>query len=144
MVLSLARPCESGAYFLPDFLMPWEPVLSGPLPLPTDLASSSRCFFSVYCQYVYPLGACVGGASRAVRVEMSGGDSENWGRVRTSSELVLVGEIVLVQLGLDRLLLLVVNGVGTRCITLSALCLRDIVHDPASLCAEGLALTSLS
>jgi hypothetical protein len=39
-----------GAYFLPDFLMPWEPVLSGPLPLPTVLARSSRAFLSVSCQ----------------------------------------------------------------------------------------------
>lgn len=36
-------PC---VYFLPDFLMPWEPVLSGPLPLPTLPASSSRAFLS--------------------------------------------------------------------------------------------------
>jgi len=38
-----------GTYFLPDFLMPWEPVLRGPLPLPTLPASSSRAFLSGGC-----------------------------------------------------------------------------------------------
>jgi hypothetical protein len=35
------------AYFLPDFLMPWEPVFMGPLLLPTLPASSSRAFLSI-------------------------------------------------------------------------------------------------
>jgi hypothetical protein len=40
-------PLVRSAYFLPDFLMPWEPVFMGPLLLPTLPASSSRAFLSV-------------------------------------------------------------------------------------------------
>ena len=40
------RAVAACAYFLPDFLMPCEPVFSGPLPLPTLPASSSRAFLS--------------------------------------------------------------------------------------------------
>jgi hypothetical protein len=58
-------------------------------------------------------------------------------RVRTSSELVLVGDVVLVQLGRLLLGLLVVNRVGTRWIILSALVGCAIsLRDPASLRAE--------
>lgn len=56
-ILSVRSECVAGAvrsriremdfiYFLPDFLMPWAPVLRGPLP-PALAARSLRAFSSV-------------------------------------------------------------------------------------------------
>jgi hypothetical protein len=117
----------AGDYFFPDFLMPCEPVLSGPLPFPTDFAKSSRCFFSVYCQHVCRGVSHSGrGVSRLLRY----GLRVTRGRaVRTSSELGLVGEILLVEFDSLLLLLLVVDGIGTGCSILSALTPHQVAQN---------------
>jgi hypothetical protein len=108
-------PLLLGAYFLPDFLMPWEPVFSGPLPLPTLPASSSRAFLSVrnlsasvYCLSSSAAAWCVGSRKR---------NMSWWGRkwLRTGSELGLVCEVILVEFLRLLLGLLVVDRVGTGC-----------------------------
>lgn len=57
--------------------------------------------------------------------------------LRTGSELLLVGKVVLVELNGLLLLLLVVDGVCTGCGILSAL-------TPLQFAQKGMALTSLS
>jgi len=90
--------------------MPCEPVLRGPLPLPTLPASSSRAFLSGGCVSLFCVGSLV-----CDNVAQGAVDKV----VRTSSKLGLVGEIVLVELLRLLLGLLVVDGVCTGCAELA-------------------------
>jgi hypothetical protein len=99
------RPSPLCAHFLPDFLMPWEPVLSGPLPPLTLPASSSRAFLSVCTLLVLV-------SYRTIFVSRLGvGVKEQ--RLRTGSELRLVRDIILIEVLRLLLGLLVVNWVCT-------------------------------
>lgn len=118
---SARRILRRRAYFLPDFLMPWDPVFKGPLPLPTVLARSSRAFLSV------PLSVCVSGAHLSIRLKMlrlqpdirsasrHSGVVSTGKRKHTSSELGLVCEVVLIELLGLLLGLFVVNGIRPGC-----------------------------
>lgn len=44
--VTLSRLVSLVLYFFPDFLIPWEPVLSGPLEAPAFFASSALAFAS--------------------------------------------------------------------------------------------------
>lgn len=99
-------PC---AYFLPDFLMPCEPVLRGPLPLPTVLARSSRAFLSILRGQLGSLLCC-----RAKRGIV--GYEVGIGRHKhTSCELGLVRDVILVEILSLLLGLLIVDRVCTSC-----------------------------
>jgi hypothetical protein len=107
--LRIVRRLSESAYFLPDFLMPWEPVFMGPLLLPTLPASSSRAFLSVVLSAAMYDHATIWYAR--LRGCEAGSDVREM--VRTGSELSLVREVILIELLRLLLGLLVVDGVGT-------------------------------